>query len=494
MKLRLPRGSKLRRWRPLLAAIPVIVGPLGAVANTTLRSEAVPRDEPKVAPKAPEVFDTVITVLTEIPSFGSLFRADISKDNPNRLIVCMESSIDSLRRPFLVYTSADGGNTWRETLRDTSTPWMSENSCAFGPGDTAYAVVGASKWYDGQAHHEEGKTHVYRSINGGDSWDLINSEVPFIDWTMAVVDVTKGARRGRLYLPGNLIATGIYTSDGSWLPWKSWAVRRMPLSVSIDGGRTFEMPRFPTTTDEWPKHAGSFPLRSFVMRDGTLVTLFGDGNMWVVDSAKSEPYTVLVSRNGGETIEQHHFPDYGIPTLGQRLGGRLAIDESKRAPGRLYVAYTTIIKGKQPAIALAISNDTARSWKTRIVQKIGEPVERDGWRELPSSIEIAVNRDGDLLLAWRMLNGRVLATVSRDGGTTWSGTTDILPCAADGACASNPPPARYPLNSWPTWLYVLPDSAGAFRFVWQDHLSDGQAAFRTTLVRIPPEQSAGSKP
>src|SRR5258708_959848 len=41
-----------------------------------------------------------------------------------------------------VYVSADGGLTWSRTLRDNSSNWVSEESCAYGSLERVYYAAG----------------------------------------------------------------------------------------------------------------------------------------------------------------------------------------------------------------------------------------------------------------------------------------------------------------------------------------------------------------
>src|SRR6266480_4919466 len=55
------------------------------------------------------------------------------------LIVCGADSHPQLNAVYgSVYTSFDGGVTWRQTLLDTATKFNSEQSCIYGEGGRAY--------------------------------------------------------------------------------------------------------------------------------------------------------------------------------------------------------------------------------------------------------------------------------------------------------------------------------------------------------------------
>lgn len=65
-------------------------------------------------------------------------------EDPRRLMVC-GSKWNAKRNALygFVYVSTDAGANWQGTLEDDATPWVSEQSCTFGPQHVAYFVSGA---------------------------------------------------------------------------------------------------------------------------------------------------------------------------------------------------------------------------------------------------------------------------------------------------------------------------------------------------------------
>src|SRR5260370_17738566 len=57
-----------------------------------------------------------------------------------------------------LYASFDGGRSWQLKVNDASSPWVSEESCAFRPNGRAYFVADASKIVDGLTRHDLGQT------------------------------------------------------------------------------------------------------------------------------------------------------------------------------------------------------------------------------------------------------------------------------------------------------------------------------------------------
>ena len=133
-------------------------------------------------PAAPAAFTATVGPIARVPvtMSPSLLRTSASAVDGSRIIVCAEGEETTgptieytgarpwHRRTFAICWTTDAGRTWRTALRDTASWWMSENSCAFGIGGTAYAAVSASNVHDGRTDHEAGVLHLWRSSDGGD--------------------------------------------------------------------------------------------------------------------------------------------------------------------------------------------------------------------------------------------------------------------------------------------------------------------------------------
>src|ERR1700726_3570577 len=91
--------------------------------------------------------------------------------NPNNLIAC-GSRWDAQDNAFygFVYSTADGGRTWRTALEDKNSTWVTEQSCAFGVRGEAYFVSEASNVFEGKPHHDVGTTRIFLSHDAGGGW------------------------------------------------------------------------------------------------------------------------------------------------------------------------------------------------------------------------------------------------------------------------------------------------------------------------------------
>jgi hypothetical protein len=99
-----------------------------------------------------------------------------------------------------LYASFDGGRSWQLKVADSSSGWVSEESCTFGPDGRAYFIADASRLIDGLTRHDLGQTHVYSSKDDGCTW---SPPVVWDKWTdhdAVAVDNTVGRRRGAVYV------------------------------------------------------------------------------------------------------------------------------------------------------------------------------------------------------------------------------------------------------------------------------------------------------
>jgi hypothetical protein len=447
-------------------------------------------------PAAPAPFSVTVGPIARLPvtMSPSLLRTSASAVDGLRVIVCAEGEETAgptmeytgarpwHRRTFAIYQTTDGGRTWRTAMRDTTSWWMSENSCAFGIDGTAYAAVSASNVHDGKTDHEAGVLHLWRSSDAGDTWRLVSRPSPFVDWSMLVVDTTRGPHRGNLYLFGNAVAAGRrerQQGEEVWVPTDTWdhAEGAFPLLTSQSGGVDFETRAF-GGFDVWatrltpppPKvrwDAGAYPWAALVRRDGAVSAIYMDSRAKIterelpalareIDPVRRTGMGLVESRNGGRTVDTVRR----IPALPDALGyvDGSTIGFVEGAPDRtgatpLDVAYADIV-GERPVVVLARTMNDGRDWSSTVLPialppDIGVPVDQRTF-----GISLARNRDGTLGLVWASAQtGCVGFAASVDDGKTWSAPTEIQSC-------------RPVLTSRKVSLAMTVDAAGSFDVVW----------------------------
>src|SRR5260370_12095509 len=139
------------------------------------------------------------------PAIGrhGLIDLSIDRDKPNSIVVCgyRHSAAQSASVGF-VYRSDDDGHTWREVLRDDSSYWVTEESCASGAGGKAYFMDFSQTMTPQKAPKgEQGDIHLFSSSDGGQTWTKF-SKAGWLDHTAMAVDSYHGPMRGRMYVFG----------------------------------------------------------------------------------------------------------------------------------------------------------------------------------------------------------------------------------------------------------------------------------------------------
>lgn len=120
--------------------------------------------------------------------------------DPNNLIAC-GSKWDSRENAFygFVYSSSDGGNTWRIALEDKNTTWVTEHSCAFGVNGKVYFISEAAHIVEGMPSMDDlGVTRIVASNDHGLTWAEA-AKTRWADYSTSVVERNPGPDQNRLY-------------------------------------------------------------------------------------------------------------------------------------------------------------------------------------------------------------------------------------------------------------------------------------------------------
>jgi len=298
-------------------------------------------------------------------------------ENPQNVIVCgtkYDSGLDS----FAGFVSAtkDGGASWQEVLSDTSTTWVSEQSCAFGPHHTAYFISEASKVVDGETHHELGTTRVYVSRDGGQHW-LETLKTAWADASTSAV---------------NQISGSLYTFFNSGPP-KDQSPEAGGTSIGLlvfaADGKSVAGPVFDSVMRK-RKQYGTYPSQAVALKSGVVVALYGglprppatESEFGVIRALPS-PKPVLES-----IVISHTQITSECPWIDH---GSIAYDSAR---DRLYVLYGDACQARR--LMLASSDDEGRSWSA------GVPVTSSG--QVTGTVyypTLRIDSQGNLVLLWR---------------------------------------------------------------------------------------------
>jgi hypothetical protein len=306
-------------------------------------------------------------------------------EDANNLIVCgaMRSAKDNAYYGVL-YSSRDGGKSWRQVIEDRGSTWVSEQSCAFGEHHRAYFVSEASEVVDGELHHSLGTTRIFVSRDGGESW-LETAKTGWADFSSSVVARTHGSDARELYV--------FYNSDSNLNKVKQLGSTLDFFTVSEDGATVSQRQTVPGMAER--NYQGVYPSSSVMLNDGTPIALY---------TAAKE--TESVNGIAGSELGVVRFSAVGPPALTvvatpsskneptacfASLSNSLAYD---RAHDRLFVAYNDFTRG-HCAVMLANSGDGGRTWSP--AQELRLSAESHSSMYFPV---LAVNQDGVIGLLW----------------------------------------------------------------------------------------------
>lgn len=422
----------------------------------------------------------------------------VDPESDDNLIVCGYRSNQKSGTAYegYVYHSADGGKTWREVFVDANSQWVSEESCAFGSGHQAYFATGVSDTSRGVPHHEYGNLHLYRSPNGGRTWQtvLVNR---FMDWTSMAANTTKSQGGNTLYIFANALADGMGRLSMDKTPYLA-AFRESPsLSFSVTSG-DFNLGRGGV------EFAGKYPEGSEVLSDGTVLGIFSGDKEVVADGSGSKTRIFSVeagiSRDEGKSLGRTIIYESADPPAVTGLAVDPTTDE-------IYVCWT-VEDGRNTTLMLAVSSDKGRSWVLKpVITPQGRPLDlRVG------SVSLAANKYGVLGFMWYGKDGcRAYFGASFDQGASIGQIVTLVPAriakstldalADERRLVVSPPNWNDPLHRLeplrilafgpnpsgvPQGRALGADRSGAFHPVWSE-VTNGAADLwtRTISLRAP---------
>lgn len=382
---------------------------------------------------------------------------DASRSRPGTIMVCGTRTIPSRNATEgYVDLSTDYGRTWREVLVDGSTTWVSEESCAFGPGEEAYFLSSSSAMFYGLPHHNLGCSRLYVSRDAGTTWHVA-SKFPFVDYTSMAVAGIYGANPRRIYLFANYIdvsdpasGPGLLTIDSEGAD--SRAVYPALLKRNGNEGQVFS----------------ATPTASAVLEDGTAASAFRTSwssesgpRPWAKRASVSERLEFVRSADGGQTLASP-TPISASVGLSQLSEATMAVDRSTSPhKGRIYAAWaqntrTNII------VMLAWSDDGGIHWRRRRIEYLPDPPRALGLGSNPGMTPpaVAVNNEGTVGLFWLEKEGRCpYFSESEDAGGSFTPKVQVALCQ---------PSSRSDLAWYSHYLFAWPDTEASRRGLERD--------------------------
>jgi hypothetical protein len=289
----------------------------------------------------------------------------------------------------VVYTTVDGGKSWRHTLdADPVKGLTGDPVCMYGQGDTAYFVVLTTV--------APRRMLVMRSLDAGLTWNKA-ADMPFIDRENLIVDQTGGKYNGRIYINGTGTAPGMETGTPS----------AVTLFHSTDGGMVFAGPALRVTL---PPMGGIEGMgNSVVLSDGTFVTIFGEVKQpGAIEDDNLRRGAIawlraVTSKDGGETLTPATVVSDWYMARNRSQGSHvpwLAVDPGTKAyKDRLYAVWDDYREGRL-TVLLSYSSDKGKTWSkpVHVVDDRAAPNPDEG----PDNINalVAVNASGVVGVSW----------------------------------------------------------------------------------------------
>jgi hypothetical protein len=333
--------------------------------------------------------------------------------NPMRLLAASHLHYqDTTKGMAILYGSEDGGQSWKILLEPKDS--------------TAGADVAMTYTTDGSIVFATlGRNTLYRSADGGRTWDKPFDIPPFIglDREYFITDFHRDSKYyGRIYMNGTVFPSSVDTgATGS----------AIGLYTSKDGGKTFDNPILKyVPLQRWILGMAN----SVVLSDGSVVSLFGILSNLPEFSRNSAHDTraslnVTISKDGGRTIaEKNQVSTYDM-NRGRSEGAVipwLAVDPgSPQFKDRLYVTWSDF-RNQRLQVFISYSSDKGKTWSQPMV--IDENRGGVDPKQGPDAINpvVAVNKNGVVAVTWYdrrdardNLGWDLRVRASLDGGDTW---------------------------------------------------------------------------
>ena len=329
------------------------------------------------------------------------------------LIACGYFSYPHLNVKYgYVYSSFDAGTSWRRTLLDDSTRWVTEESCAYGEKGHAYFVDGESDTSTGEPHHRWGHLQLFVSDDHGMTWKRAGRRAEgFVDWPFLVAIPADRKHSTSLVMFGNEATDRI----GHW-----WDQRPVALTATGDA-RTISGLIAPTTSS-----IRTFAGGSVVLPDRTALFIAGstDERLSTEERSQLRIYGFSPSEQKLQVLATLRKQPSGFVFLSPQLV------QDAGAGGfhnRLYAAWSELEAHGAAQLWLSTSDDNGYNWSSRIILPKSIPHAETCPNDalLPSSVRIAVNLAGTLGVLWSRNAREVLFTSSNDGGRTFR-SSDVV--------------------------------------------------------------------
>jgi hypothetical protein len=284
------------------------------------------------------------------------------------------------------YATTDGGATWSPSEFAQQVEWGGADPyVAFTPQGTA--IFAGLAFVKDEKNRTRGGLHVYRSEDGGVTWQKPSDLGYSYDHEQITVDQTKGRYSGRIYIgvlygPYPEYTVGVFRSEDDGRTWTG------PVDAASGGGKL-----------------GINDIQPLVFSDGVLAMPYADfeflpGKRKTSGVVPSTAWMVL-SSDGGVTFGPPRKIHTAQHNLDDKEGGALSVfpafavdNHSKDFRDRVYVAWTDFRLGPI-RVFFSHSEDRGLHWSEPAL--LDPSVPKQAMQGQPV---VAVNRDGVVGVTW----------------------------------------------------------------------------------------------
>ena len=313
---------------------------------------------------------------------GQISRIKIHPSNPDIAWVAVQGQIWGPNEERGVYRTVDGGESWQHVLKVSANTGASDLSLDPSNPRILYAAMwnhGRKPWYIHSGGTDGG---IYRSSDGGDSWQKLSGGLPEMVGKIAVDVSASNPERVYALLEAEPEKGGLWRSDDGGETWsqinghrvlhtRAWYyihltadpidedtvyVLNVPLMKSVDGGKSWEKMTTPHSDhhDHWINpHNNQNMING---NDGGATVTFDGGETW--SSLMNQP-TAQMYRVTTDNLDP--FRIYG----GQQDNSTVAIASESHSGGIGIDDYFAVGGGESAHIAFD-ENDPSLIYATTI--------------------------------------------------------------------------------------------------------------------------------
>ncbi len=196
-----------------------------------------------------------------------------------------------------ILKSVDGGNTWSWT--NGGFAYVNDIVIRDENGQSVLYVAAVSGVYKGANHESSPSDGLFRSVNGGDSWEQVLPDIPGKGVPYAPSDIALGAS-GRLYvgtqrnLNGEGASVILWSDDGA--NWTAYTAIRSQILAE---------------TDPEKKIPGRVVLATAPSDSNVVYAVYASGSYNKDNFLLMSAYTIIKSTDKGETWQKTNMPSSG---------------------------------------------------------------------------------------------------------------------------------------------------------------------------------------